>query len=41
VYGDVVCVIKTKTKLWKLPEDIQKITSEITYLFDKKLWKNT
>jgi len=40
VYGDIVCVVKTKTKLWKQSEDIKKITSEITYLFDKKLWKN-
>ncbi len=40
-YWDVVCVVKSKTKLWKLPDDISKIESEITYLFEKKLWKNT
>lgn len=40
-YGDIVCVVKSKTKLWATPEDMSKITSEITYLFDKKLWKNT
>ena len=39
-YGDVVCVVKKKTKLAKDPWEIQKICSEINYLFEKKLWKN-
>jgi ribonuclease P protein component len=40
-YGDIVCVVKKKTKLEKEEVDIQKIASEINYLFEKKLWKNT
>lgn len=39
-YGDVVCVVKKKTKLSRQTEDMQKIESEINYLFEKKLWKN-
>lgn len=40
-HGDIVCVVKSKSKLDKNPKNIKKIYSEITYLFDKKLWKNT
>jgi len=40
-YGDVVCVVKKQTKLDSLPETFQKVQSEINYLFEKKLWKNT
>lgn len=40
-YGDVVCVVKKKTKLEHTPESYKNISSEICYLFDKKLWKNT
>jgi len=40
-YGDVVCVVKKKTKLDDTANTYKKIASEITYLFDKKLWKNT
>jgi hypothetical protein len=36
-YGDIVCVVKKKTKLEKEEVDIQKIASEINYLFEKKL----
>lgn len=39
-YGDIVCVVKSKVKLTWNPQDLQKFSSEITYLFDKKLWKN-
>lgn len=39
-YGDVVCVVKKKTKLENTSETIQKFHWEMTYLFDKKLWKN-
>jgi hypothetical protein len=35
-----VCVVKKKTKLAKDPWEMQKIQSEINYLFEKKLWKN-
>jgi len=37
---DIVCVVKSKTKLWKTQHDIKKIESEIHYLFEKKIWKN-
>ena len=40
-YGDVVCVVKKKTKLGREDVEVQKIESEINYLFEKKLWKNT
>ena len=40
-YGDVVCVVKKKTKLEKDNESMKKILSEINYLFEKKLWKST
>jgi len=36
-YGDVVCVVKKKTKLEHTPESYKNISSEICYLFDKKL----
>ncbi|MDA9129311.1 ribonuclease P protein component [Candidatus Gracilibacteria bacterium] len=39
--GDIACVVKTKTKLTGDSDDIHKIHSEILYLFDKKLGKNT
>jgi ribonuclease P protein component len=39
-YGDIVCVVKKKTKLDRQLSEIQKIRSEINYLFEKKLWKN-
>ena len=38
---DVVCVVKKQTKLDKTPQSFNKVTSEINYLFEKKLWKNT
>lgn len=38
---DVVCVVKKQTKLDKTSQSFNKITSEINYLFEKKLWKNT
>lgn len=38
---DVVCVVKKQTKLQKDTECLNKIVSEINYLFEKKLWKNT
>lgn len=38
---DIVCVVKKQTKLLKTQECLQKIQSEINYLFEKKLWKNT
>lgn len=40
-YWDIVCVVKKQTKLQKSEQSIQKLSCEITYLFDKKLWKNT
>lgn len=40
-FWDVVCVVKTKSKLGRSPEDVKAISKEITYLFEKKLWKNT
>jgi hypothetical protein len=36
-YGDIVCVVKKKTKLARESSEIQKIQSEINYLFEKKL----
>ena len=36
-YGDIVCVVKKKTKLTRETLEIQKIQSEINYLFEKKL----
>lgn len=39
-YWDVVCVVKKQTKLEKSQSGLDKIRWEITYLFDKKLWKN-
>lgn len=38
---DVVCVVKKQTKLDKTQITQNKIQSEINYLFEKKLWKNT
>lgn len=40
-FWDIVCVVKKQTKLMKWQENLKKIESEITYLFEKKLWKNT
>jgi ribonuclease P protein component len=38
---DVVCVVKKQTKLDAAEQSLKKIESEINYLFEKKLWKNT
>lgn len=40
-YWDIVCIVKKKTKLERNFASRMKIAAEITYLFDKKLWRNT
>lgn len=40
-FWDVVCVVKKQTKLDRNKQTQNKIRSEINYLFEKKLWKNT
>lgn len=39
--GDIVCVVKSKTKLLKSEESMKKFSGEIHYIYQKKLWKNT
>lgn len=41
ISGNIVCVVKTKTRLWRDPQSLQAFTKELRYLFEKKLWKNT
>jgi ribonuclease P protein component len=38
--GDIVCVVKSKTKLLKTQEDMKKFSREIYYIYHNKLWKN-
>ena len=40
-HGNIVCVVKTKTKLLKWVQYEAAFLKELRYLFEKKLWKNT
>lgn len=40
-FGNIVCVVKKKTKLLKDEKNLLAFEKELLYLFDKKLWKNT
>ncbi len=39
-HGDIVCVVKSKTRLSKTDESMKKFSGEIKYIYQKKLWKN-
>jgi len=40
MHGNIVCVVKTKTKLLKGAQYEKAFLKELRYLFEKKLWKN-
>jgi ribonuclease P protein component len=38
--SDIVCVVKSKTKLLKTQEGKEKFSREVHYIYHNKLWKN-